>query len=92
MIKKVRKKVTEIRFEIRKNQDDLNVFIAHIRENYTNVLLWTTPRKIEIKCDDNGLLYNAKNLKTFDKATALKIWEEMYKNREIVLKSQVSLF
>jgi len=90
--KKVRKKVTHIRFEIRKNKDDLKVFIDHIRENHINVLLWTTPKKIEIKCDDNGLLYNSRNAKTFDKITAQKIWEEMYKNREIIFKSQVSLF
>jgi plasmid replication initiation protein len=90
--KKVRRKVTEITFHIKKNQDDLKVFIEHIRENYTNVLLWTTPKKIEIKCDDNGLLYNSKNGKTFDSDTAQKIWEEMFKNREIIFKSQVSLF
>jgi len=90
--KKVRKKVTDIKFEIRKNRDDLNVFISHIRENYTNVLLWTTKNKIEIQCDNNGLLYNKKNNKTFDKDTALKIWEEMFKNRDMVFKNQVSLF
>ena len=90
--KKVRRKVTEITFHIKKNDEDLKTFIEHIRENYTNVLLWTTPKKIEIKCDDNGLLYNAKNNRTFDKDTAQKIWEQMHHNREIVLKSQVSLF
>ncbi len=90
--KKVRRKVTEITFHIKKNDEDLKTFIEHIRENYTNVLLWTTPKKIEIKCDDKGLLYNAKNGKTFDKETAKKIWEQMHLNREIILKSQVSLF
>jgi len=90
--KKVRRKVIELTFHINKNDEDLKTFINHIRENYTNVLLWTTPKKIEIKCDDNGLLYNAKNQKTYDKDTALKLWEEMHKNREIILKSQVSLF
>ena len=90
--KKVRRKVTEITFHIKKNDEDLKTFIEHIRENYTNVLLWTTPKKIEIKCDDNGLLYNAKNNRTFDKDTAQKIWEQLHHNREIVLKSQVSLF
>jgi len=90
--KKVRRKVTELTFHIKKNDEDLKTFIEHIRENYTNVLLWTTPKKIEIKCDDNGLLYNAKNQKTYDKDTALKLWQEMHKNREIILKSQVSLF
>jgi hypothetical protein len=90
--RKRQRKVIEITFHIKKNQADLNVFIGHVRENYTNVLLWTTPNKIEIKCDDNGLLYNSKNNKTFDKETALKIWEEMFKNREIIFKSQVSLF
>ena len=89
---KVRRKVTEITFHIKKNDEDLKTFIEHIRENHTNVLLWTTPNKIEIKCDDNGLLYNAKNQKTYDKDTALKLWQEMHKNREMVLKSQVSLF
>jgi len=90
--KKVRRKVTEITFHIKKNDEDLKTFIEHIRENYINVLLWTTPKKIEIKCDDNGLLYNSKNTKTFDKDTAQKIWEQMHHNREIILKSQVSLF
>jgi len=90
--KKVVRKVTEITFHIKKNDEDLKTFIEHIRENYTNVLLWTTPKKIEIKCDDNGLLYNAKSGKTFDKETAQKIWEQMHHNREIIFKSQVSLF
>ena len=90
--KKVRRKVTEITFHIKKNDEDLKTFIEHIRENYTNVLLWTTPKKIEIKCDDKGLLYNAQSGKTFDKETAQKIWEQMHHNREIVFKSQVSLF
>lgn len=90
--KKIRRKVTEITFHIKKNDEDLKTFISNIRENYTNVLLWTTPKKIEIKCDDNGLLYNAKNAKTFDKETSLKIWEQMHYNREIIFKSQVSLF
>jgi len=90
--KKVSRKVTEITFHIKKNDEDLKTFIEHIRENYTNVLLWTTSNKIEIKCDDNGLLYNAQNHRTYDKDTAMKLWEEMHKNREIILKSQVSLF
>lgn len=90
--KKVRRKVTEITFHIKKNDEDLKTFIEHIRENYTNVLLWTTPKKIEIKCDGKGLLYNAQSGKTFDKETAQKIWEQMHHNREIVFKSQVSLF
>jgi len=90
--KKVRRKVTAITFHIKKNKDDLKVFIEHIRENYINQLLWTTPNKIEIKCDEKGLLYNSKNGKTFDKETAMKIWEEMFKNREIIFRSQVSLF
>ena len=90
--KKVSRKVTEIIFHIKKNDEDLKTFIEHIRENYTNVLLWTTPKKIEIKCDEHGLLYNAQSGKTFDKETAKKIWEQMHHNREIVLKSQVSLF
>ena len=90
--KKVSRKVTEITFHIKKNDEDLKTFIEHIRENYTNVLLWTTPKKIEIKCDEHGLLYNAQSGKTFDKETAKKIWEQMHHNREIIFKSQVSLF
>jgi plasmid replication initiation protein len=90
--KKVRRKVTEITFHIKKNDEDLKTFIEHIRENHTNVLLWTTKNKIEIQCSEHGLLYNKKNNKTFDKETAQKLWEEMHRNREIVLKSQVSLF
>jgi len=90
--KKIRRKVTEITFHIKKNDEDLKTFIGHIRENHTNVLLWTTKNNIEIKCDNNGLLYNTKNNRTYDKDTALKLWEEMHKNREIILKSQVSLF
>jgi len=90
--KKLGNKVKKIRFSIKKNDEDLKTFIDHIRENYTNVLLWTTPNKIEIQCDENGLLYNKQNNKTFDKETALKLWEELHKNREIIFKSQVSLF
>jgi plasmid replication initiation protein len=90
--KKVRRKVIEITFHIKKNDEDLKTFIEHIRENHTNVLLWTTRNKVEIKCDERGFLYNAKNNKTYDKDTAMKLWEEIHKNREIVLRSQVSLF
>jgi plasmid replication initiation protein len=90
--KKTRRKVIEITFHIKKNDEDLKTFIEHIRENHTNVLLWTTRNKVEIKCDERGFLYNAKNNKTYDKDTAMKLWEEMHKNREIVLRSQVSLF
>jgi len=90
--KKIHRKVRELTFHIKKNDEDLKTFIEHIRGNYTNVLLWTTPNKIEIQCDDNGLLYNKQNNKTFDKETALKLWEELHKNREIIFKSQVSLF
>jgi len=90
--KKVRRKVTEITFHIKKNDEDLKTFIEHIRENHTNVLLWTTKNKIEIQCSEHGLLYNKKNNKTFDKETAQKLWEEMHKHRKIVLRSQVSLF
>ncbi len=90
--KKVQRKVIEITFHIKKNDEDLKTFIEHIRENYTNVLLWTTKNKIEIQCSEHGMLYNKKNNKTFDKDIAQKLWEEMHKNREIVLRSQVSLF
>lgn len=90
--KKFGRKVKSITFHIKKNDEDLKTFIDHIRENHTNVLLWTTRNKIEIQCSEKGLLYNKKNNKTFDKETASKLWEEMYKNREIILKSQVSLF
>ena len=90
--KKFGRKVKSITFHIKKNDEDLKTFIDHIRENHTNVLLWTTRNKIEIQCSEKGLLYNKKNNKTFDKETASKLWEEMHKNREIILKSQVSLF
>ena len=90
--KKTRRKVIEITFHIKKNDEDLKTFIEHIRENHTNVLLWTTRNKVEIKCDERGFLYNAKNNKTYDKDTAMKLWEEIHKNRDIVLRSQVSLF
>ena len=90
--KKFGRKVKSITFHIKKNDEDLKTFIDHIRENYTNQLLWTTKNKIEIQCSEKGLLYNKENNKTFDKETASKLWEEMHKNREIIFKSQVSLF
>ena len=90
--KKLGRKVKSITFHIKKNDEDLKTFIEHIRENHTNVLLWTTKNKIEIQCSEYGLLYNKKNNKTFDKETAQKLWEEMHKHRKIVLRSQVSLF
>jgi plasmid replication initiation protein len=83
--KKIRKRVTHIKFEIRKNKDEYGVFLEHIRREYINVPLATID-DIIIKCSEDGLLYNSENNKTFKKEIALKYWERMYANREEILK------
>jgi plasmid replication initiation protein len=83
---KIRKKVTHIDFIIHKNNEDLKVFIEHIRREYVNVHIATVD-EIIIKCSEDGLLYNGANGKTLKKEIALKYWERMHENREEILKA-----
>lgn len=84
--KKIRKRVTHINFIIHKNDEDLAVFIEHIRREYINIHIATID-EVVIKCNDEGLLYNGVNGKTLKKEIALKYWERMHKNREEILKA-----
>jgi len=80
--KKQGRKVHEIVFFIRKNNNTLKDFIANIRADYVNVILFHTQDGKPIKCSEKGLLYyaDASNL-TLNKEAAQKTWEWLHENR-----------
>ena len=80
--KKQGRKIHEIVFFIRKNNNTLKDFIANIRADYVNVILFHTQDGKPIKCSEKGLLYyaNASNL-TLNKEAAQKTWEWLHENR-----------
>jgi plasmid replication initiation protein len=81
--KKQGRKIHEIIFFMRKNNNSLKNFIANIRADYVNVILFYTKDKRPIKCSEKGLLYyaDASNL-TLNKESALKTWEWLHENRD----------
>jgi len=80
--KKQGRKVHEVLFFIRKNNNTLKDFIKNIRADYVNVTLFHTNDGKPIKCSAKGLLYYAdtSNL-TLDKQSAQKTWEWLHENR-----------
>ncbi len=80
--KKQGRKIHEVVFFIRKNNNKLKDFISNIRELYPNKVLLHTKDGRPIKCSKKGLLYYAdsSNL-TLDKKTAQKTWEWLHENR-----------
>jgi len=82
--KKIRKRVTHIKFTIHKNDEDLKTFIEHIRREYVNLHLATVDDTI-IKCSEDGLLYDGSTGKTLKKELALKYWERMHDKRAEIL-------
>ena len=57
---------------------DLQSFISHMRKNFINQDVYKGQDMI-ISIDENGRLYNKKNLKEYDKNTAQTAWETLYK-------------
>jgi len=80
---KLGRKVSKIVFIIKKNDEDLKSFIATIRDLYTNQRL-TYYNNMALKCDENGLLYDADTMKTLNKKVSLKAWEHLHVNRAIL--------
>lgn len=80
--KKRGRKVVEIKFTIRKNDNDLQSFIANMRECYVNVTLFFDSNGHPVKCAEDGKLYDAETLKTYDAATAQKCWEWMHEHQK----------
>jgi len=80
--KKQGRKIHEILFFIKKNNNNLKDFISNIRSDYVNVILFHTNDQKPIKCSDKGLLYyaDASNL-TLNKQSAQKTWEWLHENR-----------
>jgi len=80
--KKQGRKIHEILFFIKKNNNNLKNFISNIRSDYVNVILFHTNDQKPIKCSDKGLLYyaDASNL-TLNKQSAQKTWEWLHENR-----------
>ena len=80
--KKQGRKIHEILFFIKKNNNNLKDFISNIKRDYVNVILFHTNDQKPIKCSDKGLLYyaDASNL-TLNKQSAQKTWEWLHENR-----------
>ena len=80
--KKQGRKVHEIIYYIRKNNNTLKNFIANIRADYVNVILFHSKDGKPIKCSDKGLLYFADGSNiTLNKESAQKTWEWLHENR-----------
>ena len=81
--KKQGRKVHEVQFFIRKNNNSLKDFIANVRADYVNIILFHTNDGKPIKCSEKGLLYyaEASNL-TLNKQSAQKTWEWLHENRK----------
>lgn len=80
--KKQGRKIHEVIFFIKKNNNNLKDFISNIRTDYVDVILFHTNNQKPIKCSDKGLLYyaDASNL-TLNKQSAQKTWEWLHENR-----------
>jgi len=70
--KKRGRKVVEVSFQIKKNDEDLKTFISMIRELYVNIPRFITKEQITVKCDKGGRLYDTDNQRAFDKETSQK--------------------
>ena len=81
--KKLARKVVEVTYTIRKNNNDLHAFIQIIRELYVNQLLHYTKDKRPLKCSEKGYLYYAdKENGYIGKKEAQKLWEYLHENRK----------
>lgn len=80
--KKQGRKIHEVIFFIKKNNNNLKDFISNIRTDYVDVILFHTNNQKPIKCSDKGLLYyaDASNL-ILNKQSAQKTWEWLHENR-----------
>jgi plasmid replication initiation protein len=89
--RKIRKKVTEITFTIKRNITSFEGFKEEIKEFYPNEELVLFQKRV-IKCSDGRLAHSGKSLLYFDDTrhfldskTSEKAWEEIYKNRKNLL-------
>ena len=79
------RKVTEIIFTMKKNQNDLKTFIKIIREAYTNTPLYISKGRT-LQCSDKGLLYYADApMEWISKEQSQKIWDWLHEHREALL-------
>ncbi|MBD3843727.1 MAG: replication initiation protein, partial [Campylobacterales bacterium] len=92
-LKKIRKKVIAIRFEIKKNWLDLKAFIEFIREYYPNRRLYIYKGGY-VACSLKGMLYyyDVENRPTLSKEAARKCWEYLHENRTKLDIFQPTLF
>lgn len=91
--KKLGRKVVEITYSIKKNDNDLKAFIETIRELYANEALYYNKEGRLLKCSEKGLLYYADDVfEWLDKKTAQKVWGWLHENRDKLLCFQQGLF
>jgi plasmid replication initiation protein len=80
-IKKIGKKVVEIKFNITRNLNDLKAFIETIRELYVNVPLLEI-KEGTLQCSKKGYLYFKENPdKDIHPKTAEKLWQHLHEKR-----------
>jgi len=82
-IKKVRK-VHRLKFNIKRNLNDLTMFINVIRELYVNKPLIKTPNGI-VQCSTKGNLYFKNSIEEIHPKKAKLLWEKLHENREKLL-------
>ena len=77
------KKVHKIKFNIKRNLEDLKVFISVIREHYVNVPLAETKEGMTLQCSKKGYLYYKENpTKDIHPKTAQTLWEKLHDKRD----------
>lgn len=84
--KKPMRKVTEIIFSIKNNENDLKAFIKIIRDFHTNEPLYAGKDGRILQCSGKGLLYYKDDIFEYlDKKKALKAWEFLHEHRESLI-------
>jgi len=79
------RKITRLKFIIKKNLNDLNTFIKTIRENYVNVPLLKIDN-LTLQVSTRGHLYYLEDdTKKINKKRAYELWEKLHDNQSKLL-------
>jgi len=76
--------VHRLKFNIKRNLNDLTMFINVIRELYVNKPLIKTPNGI-VQCFTKGNLYFKNSIEEIHPKKAKLLWEKLHENREKLL-------
>ena len=81
---KKRRKVHRLKFNIKRNLNNLTMFIKVIRELYINKPLIKTSNGM-VQCSTKGNLYFKNSIEEIHPKKAKLLWEKLHKNREKLL-------